>query len=78
LLPDEWVGVGLEELMPTISARSGGSMRGTMSAMPGGVHRVLIDFPEQPDRPTLEAIYEPAEDGASTVTVYARGPADAA
>lgn len=76
LQPDEWIGVGLEELMNTVAARAGGSMRGTMSVLPSGAHRAMIDFPDRPDRPALEAVYVPAGHGTSTVTLHQRPRSD--
>lgn len=76
LEPDRWSGIGLEELMSTISSRSGGPMRATMSTMAGGAHRAMVEFPEQPDLPGLEIVYVPSDHGASVVTVTPRDRSD--
>lgn len=69
LEPERWIGLGLEELMPTIAVRSGGAMRATMSVLADGAHRALIDFPGRPDRPSLEVVYAPSGGGSSTVVI---------
>jgi len=76
LEPDQWIGLGLDELMSTISSRSGGSMRATMSTMPGGAHRAMVEFPEQPDLPGLKIDYVPSDHGASAVTITLRDRSD--